>query len=818
MQDSMKVATSISPVVTDRDRRVSLDQGGDNCESATIVSSLPFFATGTTDGYADDIATPCPDANGFSPDVVYFFSSPMDILVDISLCGSSFDTRLLVFEQSCETPVFACNDNACLASSMLPVASGIFNLAVSAGREYYIVVDGSGGESGVYSFSMMASQSCAPLPETDDCENASMEQLPFAYSGDNSCATYDCEAFPARNVWVAFEVTECSDVTLSYCGTSPAFGNAWLNLAAGCPCEAITAPATIESDYCGDGNFALTWYMLSAGLYYYPVMMDPLNGAVGPFSVQVTAVVRTPCEVCSTSTGQDEEPECTDDFEDTFNSGCDGVNATFTGLSSGDRVCGSLGSFRERERAGFVDTDWYQFDVQMNSHVVLCLAAEHPVTGVLFFPLNGCLDLVPLNATTIGRCSVVCDSVVLDSGIYWFSVTPQFTAGIPCSSRYQLGLTISAIIPCEAEPSTCAGGSPETEPNQPCGIASDPTRLDCGSSLAATICPVGDSDVYHWVIPEFHRSTIQVFSEFGGQCDAQPASVVLEILDPANCSVVPASQTSTGWTITGPAEHVVRVSSAIAEGVGEYRIEAACELLTPCEAQCSLAPRVEFEQDLLFNSCNGCSLYPGNDEYDCSGPDWLSGPQVFAQFDLGVPAYVCIDLRGDTLVIPGGLDVQFKVFTDYFDPSSSCIYSSDLNYPGSEVTGSFYTESGCENFSAGTYFIGMSSYDVSGSGLTCAPMTLRVSLSTTDCNAPLDLRGLFMASSNGVMLNWYSAEASEFRVWSTSSSNNDGNPDGGADPQWTLLGTVTSLPGLATFLDSSPLTQYRAFVVTRVCP
>ncbi len=81
--------------------RNSLDQGGDVCGSATVIGALPYTDSGTTFGYANDY-----DSTYFNdaPDVVYSYTSAVNQTVDADLCGSFFDTVLLLYTASCAGP------------------------------------------------------------------------------------------------------------------------------------------------------------------------------------------------------------------------------------------------------------------------------------------------------------------------------------------------------------------------------------------------------------------------------------------------------------------------------------------------------------------------------------------------------------------------------------------------------------------------------------------------------------------------------------------------------------------------------------------
>jgi uncharacterized protein YegL len=122
-----------------------LDQGGDNCASATVIASLPYSDAGTTIGYADDYG----DCVGTgSPDVVYAYTPAVNQTANVSLCGSTYDTGLLIYAGSCAGSPIACNDDFC------GFQSEVDNVALSAGTTYYIVVDGFGGDAGDYTLNI----------------------------------------------------------------------------------------------------------------------------------------------------------------------------------------------------------------------------------------------------------------------------------------------------------------------------------------------------------------------------------------------------------------------------------------------------------------------------------------------------------------------------------------------------------------------------------------------------------------------------------------------------------------------------------------
>ena len=69
--------------------------GGDTVDDAFPIPGLPFYDTGNNCGYEDDYDFMCP-YGGWSPDVVYSFSPETDMAIDIDLCNSRYDTKLIV--------------------------------------------------------------------------------------------------------------------------------------------------------------------------------------------------------------------------------------------------------------------------------------------------------------------------------------------------------------------------------------------------------------------------------------------------------------------------------------------------------------------------------------------------------------------------------------------------------------------------------------------------------------------------------------------------------------------------------------------------
>ncbi len=118
---------------------------------ATVIPYYPFcYRNGSTDGVMNDFST-C--GENTAPDLIYSFTPDTSGTYNVSLCGSEFDCLLEVRTGGGCPGAFqvACNDDnpSCGRSARLAVP-------MNGGQEYWIILDGSGGASGIFDFSLNA--------------------------------------------------------------------------------------------------------------------------------------------------------------------------------------------------------------------------------------------------------------------------------------------------------------------------------------------------------------------------------------------------------------------------------------------------------------------------------------------------------------------------------------------------------------------------------------------------------------------------------------------------------------------------------------
>jgi hypothetical protein len=132
---------------------------------------------------------------------------------------------------------------------------------------------------------------------SDDCAAALSSPLgvgtPLILTGDNSSATaandfaVGSPFAGAPVIWHAFTTAECGNLAVSYCGQAPAWGNVFGFLSTDCPADSLVFFTTFNTTDCGDGNYTYYFDQLAAGTYLLPVVLDPGNGSVGAYSIEL---------------------------------------------------------------------------------------------------------------------------------------------------------------------------------------------------------------------------------------------------------------------------------------------------------------------------------------------------------------------------------------------------------------------------------------------------------------------------------------------------------------------------------------------------
>lgn len=171
------------------------DTGGETMGTATVIQWLPYSDSGNTCGHLDDYTPAC--APSTAPDLVYRYTPAVNMVMSVSLCGSTFDTILHIYANNIGTPV-GCNDDFC------GLQSEIHGVTLSPGNTYYFVIDGYSTTCGAYVLNIVACGNCVGacclpsgcvITNPGDCERGG-----GVYQGGPTCDPDPCAATPVEAV------------------------------------------------------------------------------------------------------------------------------------------------------------------------------------------------------------------------------------------------------------------------------------------------------------------------------------------------------------------------------------------------------------------------------------------------------------------------------------------------------------------------------------------------------------------------------------------------------------------------------------------
>jgi hypothetical protein len=184
-------------------------------------------------------------------------------------------------------------------------------------------------------------------------------------------------------------------------------------------------------------------FATQAGRTYY-IVVDGYSGDCGDYTLDIYEIMIEVVE-CPAGGRIEGEPDCHDDYDDTFNGGCNSTPPVFTyltGTPQGERfdVCGKSGTFFS-DMLGNRETDWYQLDVSQTNGITFACVAEFPLQIYMLDGNAGCSGVQILDSATAYPFEVVSRTRTFAPGTYWFWVGPSVYGGVPCGADYVMSIT-----------------------------------------------------------------------------------------------------------------------------------------------------------------------------------------------------------------------------------------------------------------------------------------------------------------------------------------------------------------------------------------
>jgi len=231
-------------------------------------------------------------------------------------------------------------------------------------------------------------------------------------------------------------------VTVSLCGSSY---DTVLEVQQG-----IGVAIACNDDYCGLQSEIQGLALLGGTTYY--IIVDGYGTGCGSYTLSVTEPV-VPVLECPTGALLEGEPDCYDEYYDSYNGGCNSVGFPEICPQSGNMatMCGKSGTY-SYQGSSYRDTDWFTCYGAGMTATLTCVA-EFPLQLIFIYGAD-CNNLQYTYTTAQPMVPATLSWFMAQGVPFWPWIgSSQFT-GVPCGSDWIMDLAGIWCQPTATQPST----------------------------------------------------------------------------------------------------------------------------------------------------------------------------------------------------------------------------------------------------------------------------------------------------------------------------------------------------------------------------
>ncbi|MFC1781669.1 GEVED domain-containing protein, partial [Planctomycetota bacterium] len=305
-----------------------------NCQNATPIGEVVSLSFNTTEANFDG-----PGLCMTGPNIWYRYTATRSGQITVSLCGSSYDTKLAIYSGSACNPtssrLISCNDDSCGLQSEITFTATI-------GNQYLIEVGGYGSYKGqgVISFS---GGTTSNQPANDSCQNAEAIGNVTNKSFNTTYATFDgsggCMQSP--NIWYKYTATCNGQATVSLCGSS---FDTVLAVYRGSECYPTQSRLIGCNDDSCQQQSQLTFSVESGSIYLIEVGGFSNSSGQGLLSISCAGTVPNLYDL-------GDAPDSTNNHSRTMTTYSTSVQANFPTVFTDGRAAGPYGPFHNSPRS-----------------------------------------------------------------------------------------------------------------------------------------------------------------------------------------------------------------------------------------------------------------------------------------------------------------------------------------------------------------------------------------------------------------------------------------------------------------------------------
>lgn len=214
----------------------------------------------------------------------------------VATCGGTWDSQITVYNEA-DQSFIAYDDDGCGLQSTVTWTSAFTGTVRVLINLFNCTTN---------STCITTTVTCGappPPPVNNDCGSVTPSALSnpgtLTFTGTSAGSTDNSvgASYGLAQVWHAFTITSCANVTINTCGTTPAFTQMFTGISSGCPASFpgnyINANS-FDFTTCGDGNFTAVYNNLPAGTYYVPVIGAPPDNHAYTLNVSAVPSVAAP--------------------------------------------------------------------------------------------------------------------------------------------------------------------------------------------------------------------------------------------------------------------------------------------------------------------------------------------------------------------------------------------------------------------------------------------------------------------------------------------------------------------------------------------
>ena len=220
--------------------------------------------------------------------------------------------------------------------------------------------------------------------------------------------------------------------------------------------DAVGTPIACNDDYCSWQSFLMNVPVASGHTYY--IVVDGYGTSCGEYYLDMSIISSTGYFECPPEAMLEGEPDCYDNYNDTYNGGCNvAPSPVFQMIEPSEDpivICGTTGVFNY-DTILYRDTDWYQLDLTEPKEICLAGDAQVPCYFFIIDGRSGCDGSTIMAYDTVGPYSPMeglCYNC--DAGTWWMWAGPN---------AWDLSFWCGALYWMEITGYTCGSPSPTTD-------------------------------------------------------------------------------------------------------------------------------------------------------------------------------------------------------------------------------------------------------------------------------------------------------------------------------------------------------------------